>query len=113
VRYRADGRPRKLTLGGYPTIDLKTARELARAALAKVASGADPMADKKAAKADARVPVNDMVEAVATRYVSQHAKRNMKARTAADVERLLNKEIVGPWRGRRMSQITSGSLQPI
>jgi Arm DNA-binding domain len=37
-RYRADGRPRKLTLGAYPAIDLKKARELAREALGKIAA---------------------------------------------------------------------------
>ena len=30
VRYRHDGRPRKLTLGSYPAIGLATARDLAR-----------------------------------------------------------------------------------
>lgn len=38
-RYRADGRSRKLTLGSYPGLDLKAARELAREALRKVAGG--------------------------------------------------------------------------
>jgi integrase len=113
VRYRTDGRARKLTLGPYPAIDLKVARELARAALAKVASGADPAGEKKAAKAAAHVPVNDMVEAVVTRFVSQYAKRNLKARTATDAERLLQKEIVGPWRGRRLSQITKADIHSV
>jgi integrase len=112
-RYRANGKPRKLTLGAYPAIDLKTARELARGALSKVAGGADPGVDKKAAKAAARVPVNDMVEAVATRFILQHAKRNMRARTAKEAERILQKEIVGPWRGRRLTQITRGDIHAV
>lgn len=46
LRYRRDGRTRKLTLGGYPAVDLKTARGLSRKALNAVAEGADPAAQK-------------------------------------------------------------------
>jgi Arm DNA-binding domain len=46
VRYRHDGRPRKLTLGSYPAIGLATARDLAREALESVARGEDPAATK-------------------------------------------------------------------
>ena len=35
VRYRLAGRSRKLTLGPYPEIDLKAARDMARKALAQ------------------------------------------------------------------------------
>jgi integrase len=92
---------------------LKAARELARAALAKVAGGADPGAEKKAAKTVVHAPVNDTVEAVAARFVSQHAKRNLRAGTAKEVERLLQKEIVGPWRGRRLTQITRADIHAV
>jgi integrase len=105
VRYRAAGKPRKLTIGPYPSVDLKSARELARAALAKVAGGIDPGAEKKASKAAAAIPANDLVEHVAARFVSHYARRQLKASTAKEVERVLEKEIVGPWRGRRLSQI--------
>ena len=64
---RAGGKPRKLTLGQYPSIDLKKARELARAALSKVAGGADPGEEKKAIRAAAAIPANDLVEMVAAR----------------------------------------------
>lgn len=42
VRYRAAGKPRKLTLGQYPAVGLGDARERARDALEAVASGHDP-----------------------------------------------------------------------
>ena len=107
LRYRFNGRPRKWTIGLCPAIDLKTARELAREALRKVSGGADPCTEKKAAKAAARIPVrpgpyrNGHVE-----FVAQHAKRKLKPATAAEIERLLGREVVAPWRGRRLSQIT-------
>ena len=42
VRYRHAGRPRKHTLGPYPRIDLKAARELGAEALRVAAEGRDP-----------------------------------------------------------------------
>jgi Arm DNA-binding domain len=37
IRYRANGLPRKLTLGAYPAVDLATARRRAQEALGDVA----------------------------------------------------------------------------
>ncbi|MGB8898976.1 MAG: integrase arm-type DNA-binding domain-containing protein [Methylocella sp.] len=113
-RYRFNGRPRKWTIGPCPAIDLKTARELARQALRKVAAGADPCTEKKAAKAAALVPTGlDLVETVASRFVAQHAKRKLKAATAREIERLLEREVVAPWRGRRLSQITRADVHDL
>ena len=113
-RYRFNGRPRKWTIGPCPAIDLKTARELAREALHKVAAGADPCTEKKAARAAARIPVGlDLIETVTSRFVAQHAKRKLKPATAAEIERLLGREVVGPWRGRRLSQITRADIHDL
>jgi integrase len=113
VRYRAAGKPRKLTLGAYPAIDLKSARDLAREALANVAGGADPGEEKKASKVIAAIPANDLVEAVAARFVSHYAKRQLKASTAKEVERILDKEVVESWRGRRLSQIGRADIHDL
>jgi integrase len=113
-RYRFNGRPRKWTIGPCPAIDLKTARELAREALRKVAAGADPCTEKKAAKAAALVPTGlDLIETVTSRFVAQHAKRKLKAATAREIERLLEKEVVAPWCGRRLSQITRADIHDL
>jgi integrase len=113
-RYRFNGRPRKWTIGPCPAIDLKTARELAREALRKVASGADPCTEKKAAKAAARIPVGlDLIETVTSRFVAQYAKRKLKPATAAEIERLLEREVVAPWRGRRLSQIGRADIHDL
>jgi hypothetical protein len=63
-RYRLASKPRKYTIGSYPAIALKTARERAGKAKDKVAEGKDPGAEKKAFRAAATVPANDIVEAV-------------------------------------------------
>jgi integrase len=108
-----DGKPDKFTIGHYPAIELKKAREVAREAKAKVANGIDPKDEKKSAKAAAAIPANDLIEAVAARFISQHAKRNLKGGTAQEFERLLNKEFVGLWRGRRLAQIIRADIHAV
>ena len=54
VRYRVDGRPCKLTLGPFPGLDLRAAREAAGGALAEIAQGGDPARARRQAKAAGR-----------------------------------------------------------
>jgi hypothetical protein len=104
-RYRFDGRPRKLTLGASPEISLKDARDLARKAHLKVAGGEDPGEAKKAARAALHVPANrDLVEKVAAEFLARHVKTLAPATRAAAI-RIINKEIVPSFRGRRLSEI--------
>jgi integrase len=69
--------------------------------------------EKKSAKAAAAIPANDLIDAVTARFISQHAKRNLKAGTAKEVERLLQKEIVSLWLGRRLAQITRADIHAV
>ncbi|WP_084673988.1 Arm DNA-binding domain-containing protein [Methylobacterium sp. WSM2598] len=46
VRYRIDGKSRKMTLGPYPRLGLGDARERARTALQAVSEGRDPAGEK-------------------------------------------------------------------
>ena len=46
--YRLGKRKVRLTLGTYPAMALAKARDEAKAALAKVQSGGDPVADRRA-----------------------------------------------------------------
>src|SRR5689334_7625955 len=66
VRYRRDGRPRKLTLD-LRKPDLKSARQLASKALEAVAHGADPAAAKIQARHEAMAVSTDF-EAVAVEF---------------------------------------------
>jgi Arm DNA-binding domain/Phage integrase central domain len=103
LRYRVAGKNRKLTIGPHPAIDLKTAREMARKALAKIAAGGDPAAEKKTARAAARAPADDLVETAVEQFIRRHVKPLKSAREA---ERLLRREIIAPWKGKRLSDIT-------
>jgi len=93
VRYRAGGKPRKLTLGPYPKIPLAEsaddrkarlardpasdppcARGLARLALQSVATGIDPVADRQLMKAKraAGIAVDDTVLNVWAEFAEKH-----------------------------------------
>src|SRR5437762_2055802 len=54
LRYRFDGRPRKLTIGPYPEIGLAKARAAAARAKGSIADRVDPGAEKKAQRATAK-----------------------------------------------------------
>src|SRR5271155_1664740 len=53
-RYRFAGKPKKLTIGPYAALDLKTARQMASEAAQTLARGDDPAAAKKESKIAAR-----------------------------------------------------------
>lgn len=99
VRYRAGGRPKKLTLSPrYPALTLAQARERAREALMKVATGEDPAAERQQPKRD-----DDLFEHVLADFLKRHASRN---RSGADVARSFEREVLPHWRGRRIDKIT-------
>jgi integrase len=102
VRYRHHGKSRKHTLGSYPSIDLKAARELGSKALRAAAEGRDPGHEK----AQARAAVADSVESVAAQFIERHCKRSNRPRTAVETERLLNLHVLPRWRGRLLREIT-------
>jgi Arm domain-containing DNA-binding protein len=66
LRYRAAGATRKLTLGSFPSLDLKAPRRAAEEARGQIARAKDPAAAKtavhEAAKAE-RVAEGDKIEA--------------------------------------------------
>ena len=102
VRYRYAGTPRKHTLGAYPAIDLKTARNLASKALRAVAEGRDPGREKIRERASKP----DTVETVARQFIDRHCKRLNRSRTARETQRLLDLHVLPRWRTRLMREIT-------
>jgi integrase len=108
LRYRFAGKPKKLTIGPYPAIDLPAARKLASEAVQVVARGEDPAAAKQAAKQAARVeaaPVRDLVETVVETFIDRYAKKQTRETSWRETERILKREVVGEWEGKRLSQI--------
>jgi integrase len=102
VRYRYHGQSRKLTLGSFPAIDLKAARELGAKALRTVAEGGDPAREKVLA----RTAEPDTIEAVAAQFIERHCQRVNRPKTIYETERLLNRHVLPRWRGQPIASIT-------
>lgn len=116
LRYRFAGKPKKLTIGPYPAIDLPAARKRASEAVQVVARGEDPAAAKQAAKQAARVeavPFRDLVELVVETFIERYAAKNSKPLYLAETRRLLRREISAPWKGRRLSSITRADVHAL
>lgn len=105
VRYRHQRQPKKLTLGSYPAVSLATARELAREALADVAKGTDPAAEK-ARRGKART-VAELVDL----FVEGYAKRRQK--DWRETERVLVKDVAGVWGKREITSITRADVNQL
>jgi integrase len=99
VRYRHHGQSRKHTLGPYPALDLKSARETGAKALRAVAEGRDPGREK----AQARQP--NSIEAVVEEFLTLHVRRENRPKTARETERLLRRYVLPHWRGRSIDSI--------
>ncbi len=82
LRYTAQGRERRMTIGDFPTLSLTAAREIARARKGDVIKGSDPLA----AKAVDRTAVT-LGRAVA-RYVADRVPEQ-KVRTQVETRRAL------------------------
>ena len=98
IRYRHHSRPRKYTLGGFPVLDLKAARELGAKALRAVAEGRDPGQEK------AQQP--DSIESVAEQFIERHVRRLNRPLTIQATERALRQHVLPRWRGRTVDSIT-------
>lgn len=57
LQYKINGSDRRLTIGPYPGITPKAAREIAQSKLAEIWQGRDPQADKREAKARAQAQI--------------------------------------------------------
>jgi integrase len=101
VRYRFGGKSRKHTLGPFPTLELGDARQAARDALQLVEKGKDPASLKRIAKREA-AEGRDLVENVVADFLERHAKAK---RSEREIRRMLEKEVVPKWKGRRIQDI--------
>jgi integrase len=94
------GKPSRFTIGRYPDVSIAAARERANALRKDVAAGINPVARKYR---DRREAGTNTFEALADRYMHEHARR-FKRSANAD-ERKLRLHILPKWAKRRYDQI--------
>jgi len=105
--YRVNGNPklRRYKLGIYPQVKPAKARLLAIEVLDQVRSGIDPGALRKQARQDV-VPDIGSIDALARDYLRQHIEANCSAGTYRNAKRMLEVDVLKPWRGRSLSSIS-------
>ncbi len=98
VMYRIDGRKRRLTLGSFPALPLKFARDAARATLKEVAKGNDPAAQRANLRSGALTFAR-----FAEAYIERYAKR--EKRTWQADARMIEADLLPAWGPRAIDDI--------
>jgi integrase len=134
TRYRADGKPVKLTIGAWPKVSLHDARVAAAEALKQVKLGNDPARARQDAKIKADAAKADTVTAICEEYLQAPSTKKLRTtnqrisilrrlvyptlgempiRTVkrSDIARLLDK--VETHSGARMADVTLAVLRRI
>ncbi|ACK51032.1 integrase family protein [Methylocella silvestris BL2] len=113
-RFSFEGKPKKLTIGSYPAIDLSRARSIALASATKVANGRNPAAEKKVEREKARKPSDlDLVDVVVAQFVVKHVEPKTRPQSAKEMKRILKREILSRWSGRRLTEITRSDIRDL
>jgi integrase len=87
----------RATIGGYPAVSLESARTRARTMAAEVEAGGNPIESKRAEREAA--PTRTF-EALANRYLKEHAERHKRPRSAEEDRRNLAVHILPKWSKR-------------
>jgi integrase len=87
----------RATIGGYPSMSLELARKRAKEMAAQVAHGTNPIEVRDAEREAA--PTRTF-QALADRYLKEHAERHKRPRSAEEDRRNLNVHILPKWAKR-------------
>jgi integrase len=107
VRYRVNGRRRRVTLGTWPTLGLKEARQRARDVQGAVDQGKDPQGEREAARAA------ETFGELAELYLERHARRHKRPKSVAEDARILEKDLLPAWRDRKAREITRRDVREL
>jgi integrase len=110
VYRRPDGSLVRHTLGNARRVDLAPARDAAQEALARTELGADPHAEKVAARTrPGDATVADLVEA----FLKSRESERWRPATRDQFERLLQNEVVPVLGSRRPAEVTRGMVREL
>ena len=112
---RVDGKQRRMTVGPAGDMTLAEARAKARQMAEDAANGIGPArrAEMDAAAAqEAEKARPGSIEAAVKLYLSERVDRR-QLRTAAQIRRLFETEVIPPWEGRRLVEITRSDVRDL
>lgn len=90
LKYRIAGKEKKLSLGRYPDVALKEARERCAEARKLIAAGIDPSEKRRADRLDATIKAANTFKAVADEYIDKTEKEGRAAVTVGKARWLLS-----------------------
>ena len=102
--YRYNGTQKRMVFGTYPKVGVADARIALADAKEMLKHDLDPgkiVAQERQVERDAKT-----VAALVDEYMKRHANPNMKPTTAAEDERLLRREVLPEWSGRRAKDVS-------
>lgn len=102
VEKRIHGRVRRQTVGRYGELTVEQARKEAQKLLGRIASGVDPIAERREAQAQS-VTLAEVFEA----YLS--TRKNLKASTIHDYRRVM-REAFSDWQSRPLQSLTKDAI---
>ncbi|HUN85156.1 MAG TPA: integrase arm-type DNA-binding domain-containing protein [Terracidiphilus sp.] len=108
-KYRHEGKEKLMAFGPYPAVTLAKAREMHVAARQLLASGVDPMEQRKAERDAERASAENSFESVAKQWLN-HWRTGKSQRHADYVERRLEADVFPRLGARPISQIEAPEL---
>tara|TARA_R110000822_G_scaffold49736_3_gene130483 strand:+ start:4128 stop:5348 length:1221 start_codon:yes stop_codon:yes gene_type:complete len=109
LKYRIGGKEKLLSLGTYPDVSLKAARDARDLARKDIAAGIDPSEKRKAAKAALTTIDSNSFEAVAREWLNKY-RASWTPEHAERIERRFERDVF-PWVGKRpIADITAPEL---
>lgn len=112
LKYRYGGKEKRLALGVYPTVSLKDARERTAEARKVLSAGADPSAERKAAKAQAGRDAANTLQDVAADWM-QHQAARWDEGTAEKIRRSLELHVYPKLGARPLASIRASEVQAV
>jgi integrase len=102
VEKLVNGTLKRITIGHYPAVTTERARKEAQITLGKIATGIDPIAERKAKKVKGITLTQAFSDYLA-------ARNSLKSTTAIDYQRVL-KQVVPDWLDKPLSSITKDMI---
>lgn len=103
LSYRWAGRPKRMTIGGWPDWTVTAAREQARALRRDIDAGYDPLSERNKKRDAPRV--SDLID----KYIAEHVP-HLSPRNGSDQTSMLTKMVLPKWRDLLVSEVTDSDV---